>query len=112
MPGMDLLLRLLIAHVLGDFVLQPRKWVQDRAHRHHRSAALYMHGALHGLLALTAIGDLSSWPLVLLIAVSHIGIDVLKSHKDPKSAKWFLIAKVKTSARKSALILIQYASLP
>ena len=62
MPGLDLLLRLLIAHVLGDFLLQPRSWVRERTEKHHRSTALYLHGMLHGLLALLALGDLSRWP--------------------------------------------------
>jgi len=91
MPGLDLLFRLLIAHVLGDFLLQPRGWVDQRTENHHRSIALYLHGALHGVLALVAIGDLSRWPLTLLVFVTHIAIDLLKSYQDPKSAKWFVI---------------------
>ena len=91
MPGLDLLFRLLIAHVLGDFLLQPRSWVRERTEKHHRSVALYMHGVLHGLLALLALGDLSRWPLALLVIITHIAIDLLKSYKDPKSTRWFVI---------------------
>jgi len=91
MPGLDLLLRLLIAHVLGDFLLQPGGWVRERAQKHFMSKALYLHGVLHGVLAMLAFGDLSRWPLALLVAITHIAIDLLKSYKDPRSTTWFVI---------------------
>lgn len=91
MPELDILLRLLLAHLLGDFVLQPGKWVKDRSEKHHRSRTLYLHAAMHGLLTLIALGDFSQWLLGLGVAITHLGIDLIKSHKDPKSAKWFVI---------------------
>jgi hypothetical protein len=91
MPGFDILLRLLIAHVVGDFLLQPRKWVDERAGKHHRSTALYLHSLLHGLLALIAMGDITQWPFGLVVAITHLSIDLLKSYKDPRSVKWFAI---------------------
>lgn len=89
--GSDLLLRLLIAHLLGDFFLQPRAWVEDRMAKHFRSPGLWWHGAVHGVLALLAIGGLRWWPLALAIAVAHVAIDILKSYKDGASAKWFVL---------------------
>lgn len=47
MPGLDLLFRLLIAHVIGDFLLQPGGWVRERREKHILSPSLYMHGVLH-----------------------------------------------------------------
>jgi len=43
-------LKLLMAHILGDFVLQPDKWVQDKRAKKHRSSFLYWHIALHTIL--------------------------------------------------------------
>lgn len=91
MPSLDILLRLFIAHVLGDFVLQPREWVKDRSDKHFRSRTLYLHALLHGALAFVAIGDLRNWPLGLVVAFTHLSIDLLKSYKEPKSARWFTI---------------------
>ncbi len=91
MPGLDMLLRLLIAHVLGDFVLQPRAWVKDRTEKHYRSGTLYLHAALHGVLAMVALGGPDQWIAALIVAFTHLGIDLLKSYKDPGSAKWFVI---------------------
>ena len=92
--GFDLLLRLLIAHLLGDFLLQPRSWVEERKAKHFRSSGLWWHGAVHGVLALLAMGDLRWWPLALVIACTHVAIDILKSYKDTGSAKWFLLDQV------------------
>lgn len=92
--GSDLLLRLLIAHLLGDFLLQPAAWVQERKAKHFRSSGLWWHGAVHGALALLAMGDPRWWPLALAIALAHAAIDILKSYKDGASAKWFLLDQV------------------
>ena len=43
----DLFLKLLLAHVLGDFVLQSEKWVLDKMAKKHRSKYLYMHLLVH-----------------------------------------------------------------
>ncbi len=43
--------RLLHAHTLGDFVLQPDRWVADRNRRHFGSPYLYAHGVIHFILA-------------------------------------------------------------
>lgn len=90
MPGMDLLLRLLIAHVIGDFLLQPGGWVRERKVKHFLSPSLHIHGVLHGVLALLALGELSHWPLALIVAITHIAIDLLKSYQNAKSTKWFV----------------------
>lgn len=93
-PGVDVLLRLFIAHVLGDFLLQPRRWVEERRTLHLRSPGLWLHGAVHGLLALLAIGDPQWWLLALLVAFSHVAIDTLKSYQDGASTRWFVLDQV------------------
>lgn len=90
MPGLDVLLRLLIAHVLGDFVLQPHAWVRDRTKKHHRSRTLYLHAVVHGVLAMIALGGPEQWIAALVVTFTHLGIDLLKSYRDPGSAKWFV----------------------
>lgn len=86
-------LRLAIAHIVGDFVLQPTRWIAERRARHGRSPRLYVHGILHGLLAYVALGAGDRWREAALIAVTHAGIDVLKSYKDGHghSARWFVV---------------------
>ncbi len=89
----ELLLRLLLAHVLGDFYLQSARWITDRRGRHARSGWLYLHGLVHGVLAWIALGEPARWGEALCIAGIHVVVDLVKSYADPhgRSAAWFLI---------------------
>jgi len=89
----ELLLRLLLAHVAGDFYLQRDGWTADRRAKHARSAWLYVHGIVHGLLAWGALGDVTRWREALCIAGVHIAVELVRSYADPRgrSTRWFLI---------------------
>jgi hypothetical protein len=83
------LLKLVLAHLLTDFVLQPASWIKSRSERHFASPFLYLHGLLTGGLAWLFIGW-SYWPVALVIFISHTLIDGWKSYR-PKTSGWFLI---------------------
>ncbi|QQT24886.1 DUF3307 domain-containing protein [Sphingobacterium spiritivorum] len=68
---------LFVAHILGDFVFQPKKWVDGRAH--HIRYIFYHVGVHAALLCLFFIRDLSHWwPAIAVIVLSHLAIDSLK----------------------------------
>lgn len=48
---LPLLIWLLIAHLLADFPLQPRSWVEDKIRHRAGSRFLLLHALLHGVLA-------------------------------------------------------------
>jgi len=75
---MTLLLQLVLAHLLGDFLLQPSVWVAAKDHRKIQAWQLYVHAAIHGLLILIICAHMSYWPLALLIASIHLLIDGIK----------------------------------
>lgn len=87
----ELLLVLLLAHVLGDFYLQPQPWIDSRYQDKIRSLGLFKHILVHAGLAAVALlvaawrYDLSnSWALLaswLVIVLSHYAIDVWKSYQ-------------------------------
>lgn len=78
---MIFLLKLLLAHLIGDFAFQPKSWILDKQKRKHRSPKLYLHIAIHALLLITFLGfDFSYWPALLTIILSHLIIDILKLH--------------------------------
>jgi hypothetical protein len=83
------LIKLILAHLLTDFVLQPTKWIEGRNQKHFRSPYLYLHGLVTALVALLLIG-VHYWWVVLIILVTHILIDGWKSYR-PKETKYFLI---------------------
>ncbi|MDI5895135.1 DUF3307 domain-containing protein [Flavobacterium algoritolerans] len=90
---MIIFVKLLLAHLLGDFLLQPTSWVLDKENRKYKSIYLYIHTLLHFILAwiLVSISDFV-WFAVML-AVTHGGIDFLKLHfqKNKTKRNWFLI---------------------
>lgn len=53
---MIILVKLFLAHILGDFLLQPNSWVADKEKKKHKSIYLYIHTALHGILAFILVG--------------------------------------------------------
>ena len=74
-----LALKFLIAHVVGDFVLQPDKWVRDKELRKIKSPYLYYHIVVH-LLSLLVLFRFE-WkylPVLLIIVISHFIIDLIK----------------------------------
>ena len=74
------LLKLLIAHLLTDFVLQPKKWIDNRNSKHFASPMLYLHGLVTGVVALLFTG-FQYWPVAAIILVTHIVIDGWKSYQ-------------------------------
>lgn len=86
-------IKLLLAHLLGDFLLQPNSWVADKEQRKHRSIYLYLHTLLHGALAWAIVGNTDFGWYALLLALSHGMIDLAKLHFQNIGTKrmWFLI---------------------
>ncbi|UZH55245.1 DUF3307 domain-containing protein [Salinimicrobium tongyeongense] len=81
-------LKLLLAHLLGDFLLQPDSWVAQKRQRKQRSPLLYAHVAVHFLIMFALLGfDLSYWPALIVIVVSHYFIDLLKLHLESSDHK-------------------------
>lgn len=80
-----LALKLLIAHILGDFVFQPNKWVKDKQKKKLRSNYLYYHIGLHALFLLIILKfDFSYWIGITTIVLSHGIIDVAKLYVETK----------------------------
>lgn len=76
---MILFIKLLLAHLLGDFIFQHQDWVQDKEARKYKSPKLYLHGLIHfALVALLLTGQPNSFAIAAVIAISHIIIDLLK----------------------------------
>lgn len=79
-----LFIRLLIAHLAGDFVFQKKSWIVSRAALKWRSGYLYANAAIVGLLSWVLSGYPSQWLIPLLIFLAHAVIDTLKSYAPDK----------------------------
>lgn len=76
------LVKLLLAHLITDFILQPVHWIENRNEKHFRSGYLYLHGLVTAAVAYLFIGG-PYWMVALIILVSHILIDAGKSYMGP-----------------------------
>lgn len=72
------LVKLILAHIIGDFFLQRKEWVKHKEEKKWTSWFLYVHVLMHFLLVLILFWDLSVWPAALCIAASHFLIDGVK----------------------------------
>lgn len=80
------ILKLLIAHFLGDFTFQPDKWIKKRNKNGIKSKHLYYHLLVHfALLVLVFITELTTYFTgVLIIVLAHFLIDVAKNYASKK----------------------------
>lgn len=90
---MILFTKLLLAHLIGDFILQPNKWVIDKEKNKEKSIYLYLHTALHLALILLFVPETKFIVYGILLALSHGIIDFLKLKFQKKKTKriWFSI---------------------
>lgn len=90
---MILLTKLLLAHFIGDFFLQPKHWIKEKEKKKLKSLKLYFHVAIHIVLLFLILWDLSLWPIILIIGSLHLIIDALKLIVQNKKTKrlWFFI---------------------
>ena len=83
-PELHLIVWLLLAHFLGDFTFQPRRWIDEKRRRKWRSPFVYYHVIIHFLLAGAVISWLSggfTWIGILgslIIALGHLVLDMIK----------------------------------
>ncbi len=93
---MIILLKLILAHFIGDFLLQPKSWVEKKEQHKIRSIKFYIHIILHGVLVLMVLWDFTYWLLALMIMLLHGLIDVIKlyAQKEETKPKWFFLDQV------------------
>ncbi len=93
---MIIFVKLLLAHLLGDFLLQPTSWVLDKESKKQKSKYLYIHTFLHGILAWLFVGEMAFGWFALALAISHGFIDFLKLQFQNKKTKrnWFLLDQI------------------
>ncbi|TDP01637.1 DUF3307 domain-containing protein [Flavobacterium sp. 245] len=93
---MILFVKLLLAHLLGDFIWQPNSWVADKEIKKHKSIYLYLHILLHGVLAAVLVADFGFIPYAIFIAVTHGIIDLIKLNFQKAKTKrtWFVVDQI------------------
>lgn len=90
---MILFVTLFLAHLIGDFMLQPSKWVVDKEQKKEKSIYLYLHIALHLALMLLFVAKKDFIIYGILLAISHGIIDLAKLKFQTNETKriWFSV---------------------
>jgi hypothetical protein len=90
---MILLIKLILAHLLGDFVFQTASWVKAKEEKRLSAWQLYAHSLIHGLLIFVLVWDFGAWKIALLITVAHFTIDTVKIYAQRANTRrmWFFI---------------------
>lgn len=86
---MLLFLKVLLAHILGDFVFQTNTSVINKEKHKIKSVQLYYHIGIHAFLLLVTLqfNVKEYWLGVLFIIICHYIIDVLKLYLQTKKTK-------------------------
>lgn len=90
---MILLTKMILAHMVGDFILQPGHWVKEKELFKQRSVKLYLHVLIHGVLTLLLVWDIGFWIPALVLVITHYFIDLAKVifQKAHNKKMWFVI---------------------
>ena len=76
---MIVLVKFFIAHLIGDFLLQPLSWVKAKQEKKLAAWQLYAHSLIHGILLLILMWD---WNFIMwagILTIVHFIIDAAKS---------------------------------
>lgn len=87
---MILLIKIFLAHLIGDFLLQPNKWVLAKESKKLKAWQLYAHIGIHFLLMILLVGDINFIKWALLIAFLHLCIDAFKITRKTTANKRYL----------------------
>jgi hypothetical protein len=87
----DILLRILFAHFLADFIFQPTSWVNRKNERGIKSRYFWLHIAIHLITLSVLLWDPKLWPVILWVTFGHSILDAIKS-KFSNSGIWIFLA--------------------
>lgn len=105
-------LALLLAHIIGDFVLQPDHWVAKKRKKKHFSPILYLHIGVHALAMLLLLQfQLKYWLGFIIILLSHFLIDLFKLHLEGRYHRGWLFA-LDQAAHLIVILVVVYAYHP
>lgn len=89
-----LLVRLIAAHLVSDFILQPDSWVKSKTTLRGKSMKLYLHGIVTAACAYVFSGLYHNWQIPLIILLTHTGIDYIKVSFGKGSFKHFILDQI------------------
>ncbi len=87
---LPLLIRLLLAHLLADFLFQKTSWVKDRNKNHWKAKSLYLHILIVGIFTWLFSGYYQNFWIPLFVVITHLLTDLWKSYSKNNIAIFLL----------------------
>ncbi|MCF6182471.1 DUF3307 domain-containing protein [Lutibacter sp.] len=82
---LTLAIKFILAHLMGDFLFQPNKWVKHKKKRKYKSKYLYWHILIHTVLLLIALQfNFNYWKGIIIVIISHYITDLVKLYLNKK----------------------------
>ncbi|CAM4157003.1 DUF3307 domain-containing protein [Flavobacterium weaverense] len=93
---MILFVKLILAYLLSDFLLQPASWVRDKESKKYKSIYFYSNAIVYFALILILIGDINFIRMAALLMLSHGIIDLLQLNFQTTRTKrnWFSVKHI------------------
>ncbi|MFI3240120.1 MAG: DUF3307 domain-containing protein [Bacteroidales bacterium] len=89
---LNILLRLIFAHILSDFIFQGNKMCKIKnSSKNEKYLYLLLHSLIHAIIAGVIIFNCFNLVIPLTIFITHFIIDLIKSNLDKDSFKLFII---------------------
>lgn len=90
---MTILIKLILAHLIGDFLLQSDHLCKLKYDRQisRRLIGLGIHSAIQALLSYIFIAEWSLWIIPVVVFISHFAIDFIKTQFDGHKLPSFII---------------------
>lgn len=85
---MILLLRLIVAHLVAEFLLFPTKWQEKKAQKKQYSPFFYIHGLIYGLTAYVLLAEWNNWWVPVCLAAAHLLVDLWRIHSKESTANF------------------------
>lgn len=81
----ELALKFTLAHLVGDFLLQPDAWVSNKKKHKIKSKFLYFHTLIHFILLLILTGFRREFLMgIIILTFAHFAIDCAKLYTEKK----------------------------
>lgn len=87
---LSLLIRLMLAHLLADFLFQKTNWVKDRIENHGKAWSLYVHVLIVGILTWLFSGHYQNVWIPVMVMITHFLTDLWKSYSKNNIASFLL----------------------
>jgi hypothetical protein len=89
---MEILIKLLISHLVSDFLLQTNQSVKRKEKQLFKSYHLYLHAVMHAALSWVLLWNINYWYIATIIFITHLIIDAGKIYFTSHQNKRWLFA--------------------